>query len=231
MSGVGGSTAVDVSTIPSALIERVEVLTGGASAVYGADAVTGVVNYILKKDFEGIQLDAQSGISSRGDGTAITISGAWGKNFAEGRGNITLSGGYTNETEVLLVDRDFTANNARANNSTTFGNPARRFQRGDINPATMPNFASRFRVGGPGARVTRFPYGPLIPTPAQVTSLFPGGITAAEQALVDRANGAPLFAIGARPVFAISSGSPLLTGQSTSSTSTRLEGSSKRPSH
>ena len=210
VSGVAGTQAVDVSTIPTALIERVEVLTGGASAVYGADAVTGVVNYVLRRDFEGFQIDAQTGISSEGDGQSFTINGAYGKNFGDGRGNVTLSVGYTNDQEVLMSDRSFTADNNRANNSTTYNNPLRRFQRGDINPATMPNFASRFRVGGPGARVTRFPYGPLIPTPAQVTSLFPGGITAAEQALVDRANGAPLFAIGARPVFAISSGSTLI---------------------
>jgi outer membrane receptor protein involved in Fe transport len=210
VSGVAGTQAVDVSTIPTALIERVEVLTGGASAVYGADAVTGVVNYVLRRDFEGFQIDAQTGISSEGDGQSFTINGAYGKNFGDGRGNVTLSVGYTNDQEVLMSDRSFTADNNRANNSTTYNNPLRRFQRGDINPATMPNFASRFRVGGLGARVTRFPYGPLIPTPAQVTSLFPGGITAAEQALVDRANGAPLFAIGARPVFAISSGSTLI---------------------
>jgi outer membrane receptor for monomeric catechols len=67
VSGVAGSQTVDVSTIPNALIERVDVLTGGASAVYGADAVTGVVNYVLKKNFEGLNLDAQFGISDLSD--------------------------------------------------------------------------------------------------------------------------------------------------------------------
>ncbi len=205
VSGVGGSTAVDVSTIPAALIERVEVLTGGASAVYGADAVTGVVNYILKQDFEGLQIDAQTGISSRGDGTAMTISGAWGKNFAEGRGNITLSAGYTNEAEILLSDRSFTANNARANNSTTYGNPDRRFQRGDINPATMPNFGNYFRVGGPGPRTTRIPVGNSIPTASEFATLFPGvSPSAAEQALIDRAANSPLRIIARNPRFGIS---------------------------
>ena len=61
------TTAVDVNTIPTALIERVELLTGGASAVYGADAVSGVVNFILQRDFEGFQFEAQAGVSSRGD--------------------------------------------------------------------------------------------------------------------------------------------------------------------
>lgn len=210
VSGVAGIQAVDVSIIPAALIERVEVLTGGASAVYGADAVTGVVNYVLRRNFEGLQLDAQTGVSTAGDGHQFTINGAWGKNFADGRGNVTFSAGYTNEQEVLMGDRSFTADNNRGNNSTTYNNPLKRFQRGEINPATMPNFANRFRVGGPGGRATRFPYGPLIPTPAQASTLFPGGITPAEQALVDRAAGAPLFAIGTRPVFAISSGASLI---------------------
>lgn len=210
VSGVAGTQAVDVATIPTALIERVEVLTGGASSVYGADAVTGVVNYILRRDFDGFQVDTQTGIASAGDGHNFTVNGAYGRNFGGGRGNVTVSVGYTNEQEVLMGDRGFTADNNRANNSTTYNNPAKRFQRGEIDPATMPNFASRFRVNGPGGRVTRFPFGPLIPTPAQVTSLFPGGITPSEQGLVDRANAAPLFAIGVRPVFAISSGSTLI---------------------
>ena len=210
VSGVAGSQTVDVSTIPNALIERVEVLTGGASAVYGADAVTGVVNYVLKRDFEGIQLDGQMGLSTKGDGKSYRLEGVIGQNFAEGRGNITLAAGYTQDDEILMGDRSFTRDNGRGNNSTTYANPLRRFQRGDINPATMPNFANRFRLGGPGPNNTRFPFGPLIPTPAQIATLFPGGITAAEQALVDRAVNSPAFAIGADPRFAISSGAGLV---------------------
>lgn len=154
VSGVAGSQTVDVSTIPNALIERVDVLTGGASAVYGADAVTGVVNYVLKKNFEGLNLDAQFGISDYGDGQTYRIEGAWGKNFADGRGNITFAAGYTKDSEVLQGDRPITANNGRGNNSTTYANPFRRFQQGDINASTMPNFANYFRVGGPGPRLS-----------------------------------------------------------------------------
>lgn len=210
VSGVAGSQTVDVSTIPNALIERVEVLTGGASAVYGADAVTGVVNYVLKRDFEGVTLDGQMGLSSKGDGRSYRIEGVAGQNFAEGRGNVTLALGYTDDQEVLMGDRAFTRDNGRGNNSTTYANPLRRFQRGDINPTTMPNFANRFRLGGPGPNSTRFPFGPLIPTPAQIATLFPGGITAAEQALVDRAVNSPAFVIGADPRFAISSNQGLV---------------------
>jgi len=61
VAGFRGTSAVDIGTIPRALVERVEVTTGGGSAVYGADAVTGVVNFILKDDFEGVQIDLQGG--------------------------------------------------------------------------------------------------------------------------------------------------------------------------
>lgn len=206
VSGVAGSQTVDVSTIPSALIKRVDVLTGGASAIYGADAVTGVVNYILRDDFEGLALDFQPGISAEGDGESYRLEGTYGINFGEGRSNITVSMGYTKEEEIALGDRSFTVNNGRANNSTTYPNPDRRFQQGDINPSTMPNFAQRFSLNS-----GRFPWGFSIPTPAQIATLFPGGITAAEQALVDRASRAPLFVIRKDPRFAISSFSGVVT--------------------
>jgi outer membrane receptor protein involved in Fe transport len=213
VSGVANSQAVDVSTIPPALIESVEVLTGGASAVYGADAVTGVVNYKLRQDFEGIELDGFSGISSKGDGRAFRLSGTVGKNFNEGRGNITFSAGYAEDAEVLMGDREFTRDNGRGNNSTTYANPALRFQKGDIDPSSMPNFASFYRVGGPGPRGTRISFGPPIPLPgtALYTQVFGTGTpTAAEQALIDRARNAPTRVIGPRPTFAISANNGLL---------------------
>lgn len=206
VSGVQGSQAVDVSTIPSALIERVEVLTGGASAVYGADAVTGVVNYVLRKDFEGLVFEAQTGLSAKQDGRADALSATFGRNFGDGRGNFTLTGGYSHEKEVLLGNRDFTRDNGRANNSTTYLHPDRRFQKGDINPSTMPNFGNYYRVGGPGPRTSRIAFGPQIPTAAQFATLFPGRTpTPAEQALMDRAANSPLRIIAPQPVFAISS--------------------------
>jgi len=212
VSGVAGAQTVDVSTIPANLIERVDVLTGGASAIYGSDAVTGVVNYVLKRNFSGLTIDAQAGVSDRGDGAGYRIDGAYGFNFADGRGNITIAGGYTKENEILLGDRPFTANNGRANNSTTYSNPARRFQVGDIDPVATPNFASYFRVGGPGPRTTRISFGPTIPTSlAAFQALFPGRTpTAAEQALIDRAANSSAFVIGRQPVFAISSNAGLI---------------------
>lgn len=91
VGGFSGSTAVDVNTIPAALIERVDILTGGASAIYGADAVTGVVNFILKKNFEGLAVDAQYGDAERGDFRDQVYSVTAGRNFQEGRGNVTVN--------------------------------------------------------------------------------------------------------------------------------------------
>ncbi|MEG4126800.1 TonB-dependent receptor [Microcoleus sp. Pol14D5] len=206
VSGVAGSQTVDVSTIPNALIERVEVLTGGASAIYGADAVTGVVNYVLKRDFDGLEIDGTSSIPTSGSGSGFRLEGTWGKNFGDGRGNVTLSAGYTLENEVLLRDRPFTRDNGRANNSTTYPDPDRRFQRGDISASATPNFFQRFSTDN-----GRFPIGFAIPTTEQFASFFPGRTpTAAEAALISRASSAPLFRIGADPRFAISSGSGLI---------------------
>ncbi|PZQ65870.1 MAG: hypothetical protein DI570_00170 [Phenylobacterium zucineum] len=91
VSGFGGNSAVDVNVIPAALIERVDVLTGGASAVYGADAVTGVVNFIMKKDYEGLGFDAQYGDAEDGDFRDQVYSITAGKNFHDGRGNVTVN--------------------------------------------------------------------------------------------------------------------------------------------
>src|SRR5688500_15975214 len=74
ISGISGTAAVDINTIPNALIERIDVLTGGVSAVYGADGVSGVVNFVLKRDFEGLDARFQTGISSRGDSSNIYAS-------------------------------------------------------------------------------------------------------------------------------------------------------------
>ncbi len=100
VSAVAGSAAVDINAIPTDLVEAVDVLTGGASAIYGADGVSGVVNFRLKHDFEGITARGQIGISELGDGGnrfgAITV----GKNFAEGRGNVAIAYEYSKDQRV-----------------------------------------------------------------------------------------------------------------------------------
>lgn len=105
VAGVPGSAAVDINTIPNDLVERIEVLTGGASAIYGADGVTGVVNFILKKNFDGLSARAQAGISEYGDGGQRLIAITAGKNFAGGRGNVAVAYEYGAEDRLQYRDR------------------------------------------------------------------------------------------------------------------------------
>jgi outer membrane receptor protein involved in Fe transport len=100
-----GDTAVDVNLIPVAWIERVEVITGGASAVYGADAVTGVVNFILKKNYQGAQLSAQYGDSQHGGYSPKSISLTGGMNFAQNRGNVAVSVEHAEQDNLEFADR------------------------------------------------------------------------------------------------------------------------------
>ncbi len=81
---------VDVGTIPTAAVRSVEAITGGASSVYGADAISGVVNFILRDDFEGVDFDVQTGITQEGDGAETRFSVLFGGDVSEGRGNIML---------------------------------------------------------------------------------------------------------------------------------------------
>ena len=120
VSGFRGSQAVDVGSIPRALVKSVEVTTGGASAVYGADAVTGVVNFILKDDFEGLQIDLSAGRPERGAGETTVLDIAWGTNFANGRGNAVLTVSAEDDAGILYSERSWSRNNGIA---TTLNNP------------------------------------------------------------------------------------------------------------
>ena len=98
VAGYPGSAAVDINTIPTDLVERVDVLTGGVGAIYGADGVSGVVNFIMKKNFDGLSLRGQASISQRGDAGERFVAATYGKNFADGKGNVTLAYEF-NETD------------------------------------------------------------------------------------------------------------------------------------
>ncbi len=106
ITALPGDYLVDVNTIPVDLLERVDVVTGGNSAIYGSDAVAGVVNFITKRNFDGINLRAQGGVSSRGDRGNMFVSGTWGKNFADGRGNVAISAEYAEANPLYFTDRD-----------------------------------------------------------------------------------------------------------------------------
>ena len=107
-SGPGG--VVDLNSIPAALVERIDVVTGGASAIYGSDAMAGVVNFILKDDFEGVQLDVSNELSAAGwDANIFQGALTLGGNFADGRGNAIMSVSYTNREALFQGDRDFSS--------------------------------------------------------------------------------------------------------------------------
>ncbi|MCK5745989.1 MAG: TonB-dependent receptor plug domain-containing protein, partial [Oricola sp.] len=101
------SLVVDLNTIPAAAIDSVEIITGGAGATYGADAVAGVVNFILKDDFQGLTLDGQYGQSFQDDARQYRLGALIGTNFADDRGNVMLALNYTDRDAVSLMDRDF----------------------------------------------------------------------------------------------------------------------------
>ncbi|MCL2913472.1 TonB-dependent receptor [Shewanella corallii] len=103
-----GTAAVDMSSIPAPLIERIEVITGGASAIYGSDAVTGVVNFIMKKEFEGFQVNARYGQTSQSDGKEKDMSITWGTDFADTKGNLMAYVGYSDSEEIPLTARSYT---------------------------------------------------------------------------------------------------------------------------
>ncbi|ASJ91896.1 TonB-dependent receptor [Porphyrobacter sp. CACIAM 03H1] len=200
VAGVAETSVVDINSIPTALIKNVEVLTGGASAVYGADAVTGVVNFVLDREFEGIEFGMTGGLSDNGDGLNFDGFVKLGKNFDDGRGNFTIVGEYNRDDGLRFGDR---AGFRDGNISTNGPNPALRFQRGELG-ANTPNFSNFFSL----AR-GRYPYGFVIPTPgtARYNQIFRAGVTptAAEQALIDRAVAAPTRAIGPKYGFQITS--------------------------
>jgi len=99
--------AIDLNSITPALIENVEVITGGASAVYGSDAVAGVVNFKLRRNFSGVELDAQYGVSDRNDAAAVSVSATLGGNFDEGRGNMVASVTYYDRDPTFRASRPF----------------------------------------------------------------------------------------------------------------------------
>jgi len=178
VAGFRGSASVDVGSIPRALVERAEVTTGGASAIYGADAVTGVVNFILKDDFEGFEADVRGGISTQGDAENFVIDGTYGKNFDNDRGNFVISASYVEDTSLTNADRAFSRDN---NIAVDLANPALRLQAGDLGSDT-PNF-NGLTIG---SSLVGF----------DTTGLT---LTATEQALLNRANNSPARIIARDP--------------------------------
>ncbi len=101
------SNRIDLNTVPLDLVKRVEFVKGGASAVYGADAIAGAVNIIFEKDFEGVRLKMRGGLAEQGGGEEFGASALFGTSINDESGNITIYAGFEHEGAVRATDRDF----------------------------------------------------------------------------------------------------------------------------
>lgn len=156
---LNNAVSPDVNTFPTDLIERVDVTTGGNSAIYGSDAIAGVVNFILKDDFEGLQLRGQSGVSKYDDAGNQYVSLLAGTNFSEGRGNIAVNLEYAHQQRFFANQRPGLrqANGFVVVDTDPAGSdgvPDRQFYR-DIRGATISLGGLIQFPGGPNARFGR----------------------------------------------------------------------------
>ncbi len=177
------NSRVDLNNIPLALVDRVDVLTGGASTTYGADALGGVVNFVTKKNFEGIEVRAGYGITEEGDGETKRFEVTMGSNLADGRGNVVFSLGYQKADEVSQGDRDFSENVLLETNGTTAGSGLGPFNTrfGNVNP-TGENNANLSLAGVQDDRTfasafTPFNYAPfnVFQTPFERYNMYAAG--------------------------------------------------------
>jgi iron complex outermembrane recepter protein len=162
----GSGSAPDLNNIPAALVERVDVLTGGASSTYGADAVAGVVNFVMNDHFEGFKVDVNGSMYNHtndnpigavfasqpaganqpshtvNDGAARDITLIWGRNLADGAGNFTAYAGYRRLNAVIGADRDFSTCVPDLNGGTASGEPF-------VCGGSSTSYPGRFVITGP----------------------------------------------------------------------------------
>jgi outer membrane receptor protein involved in Fe transport len=136
VSGVPGSSAVDFNTIPTEFVERIEVLSGGASALYGSDAVAGVVNIILKRRIDGLVLDVQTGQSSKDDNKTNKASISWGGRSEDGRSSLMTNFTLSDQGAVFSKDRAASAVDQASTGAYFTGEAA------DFFTATRPYYSS-----------------------------------------------------------------------------------------
>lgn len=143
VSGSPNDQAVDFNSIPTTFIERVEILTGGASSIYGSDAVAGVVNIIYRKNFAGIEANAQVGVSKYGDDASRQLNLTLGANTGDNRGNVMAYIGYSKDGAVFSRDRSISAIDEFRGGSDNFFAVTKPF---------FSSFAPQGRFFGPGGR-------------------------------------------------------------------------------
>lgn len=136
LQGETNDSVVDTNIIPTGLLRRIEIVQGGGAAVYGSDAIGGVVNYVLRDDFEGLEVDAQYGRSTHDDYPTPSARLTWGKNFD--RGNVAINVEWSDTDPLFAEDRP-----ASARGRVTVGNPADTGPNDGI-PALRPVFDATF---------------------------------------------------------------------------------------
>jgi iron complex outermembrane recepter protein len=143
---VNALMVTDINSIPSSMIDHVEIITGGASAVYGADAIGGVTNFILKKNYQGAQVDVQDGITQAGDGNELRVSALMGTSFGDNKGNLIAGTEYYNRAAAYQRNRDFFTNAWTDPNSPQTGGSNAFFVQGyngyDTGVAAAPSTAA-----------------------------------------------------------------------------------------
>ncbi|MDZ3831135.1 MAG: TonB-dependent receptor [Sphingopyxis sp.] len=107
----GAGSQVDLNAIPTKLVDRIETIAVGGAPIYGADAVAGTVNVVLRRDYQGLELDGQYGLASRGDAANYRVRAIAGQNFGDGRGNITIAGEYQRAHGLTNAMRAIAASN------------------------------------------------------------------------------------------------------------------------
>jgi iron complex outermembrane receptor protein len=172
---------IDTNIFPVSLINGVEVVTGGASAAYGSDAVAGVINFSVDKHFQGLKLDASYGQSKYDDYKRPVLSGAVGKSFLDDRLHVTVAGDFFRNTgqtrvasrpwgrgnPVLFNNLGYTPTNGQTKNFIAYGATFSRMTFGGLitAPATSPLYGIQF---GPNGTTSRFNYGNQINTVFQL---------------------------------------------------------------
>ncbi len=159
LGGLGGSLlggAVDLSIMPNGLISRIDVVTGGASAVYGSDALAGVINFVLDKEYVGIKGSAQAGISTYGDGGNYKIDMTAGTAFAGGRGHFLINAEHSYADPI---ERAISRQNVFDNTYNWVVNPA--YGTGAGQSTSVPQYLALDHVGlataTPGGLITSGP--------------------------------------------------------------------------
>lgn len=175
--------SVDINNVPTGLLQRVDVVTGGASAAYGSDAIAGVVNFIIDRKFTGVRLNLMGGITDRNDNKNWQITGAFGTGFADGRGHVLLSFEHQHEDGIDWIDPSkrnwYNASYLVPNPAYTAANgQPRQIVASNVNYSNVAlgglitTGALRGTAFGPGGTPYQFNYGTLAVNSASPTSNF-----------------------------------------------------------